>query len=156
MFKDKKFVIVLSILLTVFVGYNVFFRSDIISEASSTYSPRENDLNLLARIIYGEAREESYEGQVAVGAVVLNRLKNPSFPNSISGVIYQAGAFDAVKDGQFNSTPNDIAKRAATDALNGWDPSKGALYYFNPNYVTNKWLWTRPMTVNIGRYRFCK
>ena len=123
---------------------------------SGSSSSTSNDLNLLARIIYGEARGEPYTGQVAVGAVVMNRVKNSSFPNTISGVIYQSGAFDAVKDGQFNLTPNDTARKAAQDAYNGWDPSYGAIYYFNPSTATNKWIWSRPMTVTIGRHRFCK
>ena len=115
-----------------------------------------NDLNLLARVIHGEARGEPYKGQVAVGAVILNRVKSSSFPNTISGVVYQKGAFDAVKDGQINLTPNSTSKKAAQDALNGWDPSYGAIYYFNPATATNKWIWSRPMTVTIGRHRFCK
>ena len=110
----------------------------------------------MARLIYGEARGEPYAGQVAVGAVVLNRVKSSSFPNTISGVIYQNGAFDVVKDGQINLSPNDTAKKAAQDAINGWDPSYGAIYYFNPATATNKWIWSRPMTVIIGNHRFCK
>ncbi len=119
-------------------------------------SSNSNDLNLLARVVYGEARGESYTGQVAVAAVVLNRVRHSSFPNSISGVVYQSGAFDAVSDGQINLTPNATAKKAAQDALNGWDPSYGAIYYFNPSTATNKWIWSRPMTVTIGKHRFCK
>ena len=126
------------------------------SSSSSSSSSNSSDLNLLARIIYGEARGEPYTGQVAVGAVVLNRVKSSSFPNTISGVIYQSGAFDAVSDGQINLTPNSTAKKAAQDALNGWDPSYGAVYYFNPATATNKWIWSRPMTVTIGNHRFCK
>ena len=125
------------------------------SSSSSSSSSNSSDLNLLARLIYGEARGESYTGQVAVGAVVLNRVKSSSFPNTISGVIYQSGAFDAVKDGQINLTPNSTAKKAAQDALNGWDPSYGAIYYFNPATATNKWIWSRPVTVTIGNDRFC-
>ena len=98
----------------------------------------------------------SNTGQVAVAAVVLNRVKSSKFPNSISGVVYQSGAFDAVADGQINMTPDTTAKKAAQDALNGWDPSYGAIYYFNPNTATNKWIWSRPMTVTIGKHRFCK
>lgn len=119
-------------------------------------SSNSNNVNLLARLIYGEARGEPYTGQVAVGAVVMNRVKSSSFPNSISGVIYQSGSFDAVRDGQINLTPDATAKKAAQDALNGWDPSYGAIYYFNPSTATNKWIWSRPMTVTIGRHRFCK
>ena len=130
----------------------------IFNSSNNTGSSGNNssDLNLLTRLVYGEARGESYTGQVAVAAVVLNRVKSSSFPNTISGVIYQSGAFDAVKDGQINLTPNSTAKKAAQDALNGWDPSYGALYYFNPKTATNKWIWSRPMTVTIGRHRFCK
>lgn len=126
------------------------------SNSSSGSSSNSSDLNLLARLIYGEARGEPYAGQVAVGAVVLNRVKNSSFPNTISGVIYQSGAFDVVKDGQINLSPDSTAKKAAQDALNGWDPTYGAIYYFNPSTATNKWIWSRPMTVTIGRHRFCK
>ena len=126
------------------------------SSSSSSTSSNSSNLNLLARIIYGEARGEPYTGQVAVGAVVMNRVKSSSFPNTISGVIYQSGAFDAVRDGQINLSPDSTAKKAAQDALNGWDPTYGAIYYFNPATATNKWIWSRPMTVTIGRHRFCK
>ena len=126
------------------------------SNSSSSSSSNSNNVNLLARLIYGEARGEPYTGQVAVGAVVMNRVKSSSFPNTISGVIYQSGAFDAVRDGQINLTPDSTAKKAAQDAMNGWDPSYGAIYYFNPSTATNKWIWSRPMTVTIGRHRFCK
>lgn len=126
------------------------------SSSGSSSSSNSSNVNLLARLIYGEARGEPYTGQVAVGAVVMNRVKSSSFPNSISGVIYQSGAFDAVSDGQINLTPDATAKKAAQDAINGWDPSYGAIYYFNPSTATNKWIWSRPMTVTIGRHRFCK
>ena len=126
------------------------------SSSSSSSSSYNSNLNLLARVIYGEARGEPYTGQVAVGAVVMNRVKSSSFPNTISGVVYQSGAFDAVSDGQINLTPDSTARKAAQDALNGWDPSYGAIYYFNPSTATNKWIWSRPMTVTIGRHRFCK
>ena len=115
-----------------------------------------SDLNLLARLVYAEARGEPYTGQVAVAAVVLNRVKNSSFPNSIAGVIYQKGAFSVVDDGQINLTPNQTAISAAQDALNGWDPTYGAIYYFNPKTATNGWIWSRPLTVVIGNHRFCK
>ena len=126
------------------------------SGSSSSSTSNSSNANLLARLIYGEARGEPYTGQVAVGAVVMNRVKNSSFPNTVSGVIYQSGAFDAVRDGQINLTPDSTAKKAAQDAINGWDPSYGAIYYFNPSTATNKWIWSRPMTVTIGRHRFCK
>lgn len=129
-----------------------------IASSSNTGSSasNSNDLNLLTRLIYSEARGEPYSGQVAVGAVVLNRVKSSSFPNTISGVIYQKGAFTAVDDGQINLSPNETAKKAAQDALNGWDPSYGAIYYFNPKTTTNSWIWSRPQTVVIGNHRFCK
>ncbi len=126
------------------------------SGSSSSSSSNSNDVNLIARAIYGEARGEPYTGQVAVGAVILNRVKSSSFPNTIAGVIYQSGAFDAVSDGQINMTPDSTAKKAAQDAINGWDPSYGAIYYFNPSTATNKWIWSRPLTVTIGKHRFCK
>ena len=126
------------------------------SSSNSSSSTNSSDLNLLSRLVYGEARGEPYTGQVAVAAVVLNRVKSSSFPNTIAGVIYQSGAFDVVSDGQINLTPNDTAIKAAQDALNGWDPSNGAIYYFNPSTATNKWIWSRPMTVTIGKHRFCK
>lgn len=126
------------------------------SSSSSTSATTSSDLNLLSRLVYAEARGESYTGQVAVAAVVLNRVKSSSFPNTIAGVIYQKGAFDAVSDGQINLTPDSTAKKAAQDALNGWDPSYGAIYYFNPNTATNSWIWSRPATVTIGKHRFCK
>lgn len=126
------------------------------SSSSSSSSSNSSNLNLLARVIYGEARGEPYTGQVAVGAVVLNRVRSSSFPNTISGVVYQSGAFDAVSDGQINLTPNSTAKKAAQDALNGWDPSYGAIYYFNPATATNKWIWSRPLIKQIGKHRFCK
>lgn len=126
------------------------------STSTSSSSSNSNNVNLLAKLIYGESRGEPYTGQVAVGAVVMNRVKSSSFPNTISGVIYESGAFDAVRDGQINLTPDSDAKKAAQDALNGWDPSYGAIYYFNPATATNKWIWSRPMTVTIGRHRFCK
>ncbi len=115
-----------------------------------------NNVNLLARIINGEARGETYTGQVAVGAVVLNRVRSSSFPNTIAGVIYQPGAFTAVSDGQINKPVVQSCYNAARDALNGWDPSGGALYYFNPNTATSSWIWSRPVVARIGNHVFCK
>ena len=126
------------------------------SSSSSGTSSNSSNVNLLARLIHGEARGEPYTGKVAVGAVVLNRVKSSSFPNTIAGVIYQKGAFDAVSDGQINLSPDSSALKAAQDAINGWDPSYGAIYYFNPSTATNKWIWSRPLTVTIGKHRFCK
>ena len=124
------------------------------SGATSSYS--NADVELLTRLIYGEARGESYVGQVAVGAVVLNRIKSSSFPNTMSGVIYQRYAFTAVDDGQINLTPNATARKAALDAMNGWDPSYGAIYYYNPRTATSSWIFTRQTTVTIGNHVFAK
>ena len=128
------------------------------SSGSSSSSTTNNSSNvaLLAKAIYSEARGEPYTGQVAVGAVILNRVKSSKFPNTIAGVVYQKGAFTAVDDGQINLTPNSTARKEAQDALNGWDPTYGAIYYFNPNTATNSWIWSRPVTVVIGKHRFCK
>ena len=126
------------------------------SNSSTSTTANSSNVNLLARLVHGEARGEPYTGQVAVAAVVLNRVKSSNFPNTISGVIYQSGAFTAVSDGQINLTPNSTSTKAAQDALNGWDPSYGAIYYFNPSTATNKWIWSRPVTVTIGKHRFCK
>lgn len=112
------------------------------------------DVQLLARLIYGEARGESYTGQVAVGAVVLNRIKSSSFPNTISAVIYQPYAFTAVMDGQINYTPNSTAYSAAKDAINGWDPTGGAIYYYNPSTATSAWIYSRKVTGTIGNHVF--
>ena len=126
------------------------------SSSSSSNLNSQANINLLAHLIHGEARGEPYNGMVAVAAVVLNRIDSPNFPSTIPGVIYQKGAFTAVDDGQINLTPNQTSYNAARDALNGWDPTGGALYYFNPNTATNKWIWSRPMTVVIGKHRFCR
>lgn len=115
-----------------------------------------DDLYILAQLIHGEARGEPYIGQVAVGAVVLNRVNHPSFPNTIAGVIFQPGAFSAVSDGQMFLPPNSTAIRAAEDALNGWDPTGGALYYYNPRKTTNDWIWSRPVYKVIGNHRFAR
>lgn len=118
-------------------------------------SSQQNSLDLLARVISAEARGEPYSGQVAVGAVILNRVEHPSFPNSISGVVYQPGAFTCMSDGQFNQPVSDSAYRAAQEALNGSDPSGGAIYYFNPSTATSAWIWSRPLLTIIGKHRFC-
>ncbi len=128
----------------------------LVNAASGSNS--SSDVQLIARAINGEARGEPYEGQVAVGAVIMNRVKSSKFPNTISGVIYQQGAFTAVSDGQINVA---IAKestvvKAAQDAINGWDPTGGALYYFNPNTATSSWIWSRPQIKTIGKHIFCK
>jgi N-acetylmuramoyl-L-alanine amidase len=119
-------------------------------------SGNNNNLYLLAKAIAGESRGEPYLGQVAVGAVILNRTKNPNFPNSIPGVIYQPGAFTAVTDGQINVSPPDSCLRAARDAMNGWDPTRGCIYYYNPATATNGWIWSRTVMLVIGKHRFAK
>jgi N-acetylmuramoyl-L-alanine amidase len=116
----------------------------------------QNDIQLMANAVYGEARGEPYIGQVAIAAVILNRLEHPSFPDTVAGVIFQPGAFTAVADGQIWLTPNDTAKKAVLDAINGWDPSDGAIYYFNPSTATNGWIWNRPQIKRIGKHIFCK
>lgn len=118
-------------------------------------SNNSSDYNLLARIILAEARGEPYMGQVAVGAVVLNRVEHPSFPDTLSGVVYQKGAFSCLYDGQFNEPVSESAYKAATDAINGLDPSGGAIYYYNPQKSTNKWIFSRPVITTIGSHRFC-
>ncbi len=122
------------------------------SSGNSNYTG--SDIYLLAKCIHAEARGEPYIGQVAVGSVVLNRVKSSKFPNSISGVIYQPWAFTAVHDGQMNLEPNEEAKRAARDAMNGWDPSNGCIYYFNPVTATSDWIWSREVQLTIGRHKF--
>lgn len=147
------FTIVISIFLIIFL-INILEAENISYAASSgTY-----DIQLMARAINGEARGEPYEGQVAVGAVILNRVKDSKFPNSISGVIYQPGAFTAVSDGQINQPIKEESTvyKAAQDAKNGWDPTGGCIYYFNPQTATNKWIWSRPHVKTIGKHRFCK
>lgn len=126
-----------------------------ISSSSSGASVSNADLELLARIISAEARGEPYIGQVAVGAVVLNRVESSSFPDSISGVVYQPGAFTAITDGQINEAVTDSARRAARDALNGSDPTGGALYYYNPDKTSNRWIRSRPVITRIGQHLFC-
>ena len=124
------------------------------TSSGGTNSSQSASLDLLAKVISAEARGEPYSGQVAVGAVILNRVNHPSFPNTIAGVVYQAGAFDAVYDGQINLTPDSDSIRAAKDALNGWDPTGGCLYYYNPSTATNGWIWTRTVQLSIGKHNF--
>ena len=160
--KTKQFIIktILLLLLTFFLFSVVFCLLEIIGEDQVQASGGSNvsDVQLLARAINGEARGEPYEGQVAVGAVILNRVKDSRFPNTIAGVIYQSGAFTAVADGQINVPidENSTVVKAAQDALNGWDPTDGAVYYFNPDTATNDWIWSRPLIKTIGKHRFCR
>ena len=114
------------------------------------------DLNLLSKLVYAEARGEPYKGMVAVAATVLNRVSDSRFPNSISGVIYQSGAYTCVSDGQINLSADSQSKKAAQDAINGWDPTSGCVYYFNPNTATSSWIWSRPQVITIGKHIFCK
>ena len=125
------------------------------TSTSSTSSTSNSNLYLLSCCVYGEARGESYTGKVAIAAVVLNRVKSSNFPNTISGVIYQTGAFTCVSDGQINMGTNDECTRAAQDALNGWDPTYGSIYYYNPKTATNAWIRSRPVVVTIGNHIFC-
>ena len=139
----------------------IFFIDEGIVKEDVSYAASSNstsDLQLMARAINGEARGEPYEGQVAVGAVILNRVKSSQFPNTIAGVIYQSGAFTAVADGQINAPIDESSTvyKAAQDAMNGWDPTGGCIYYFNPATATNKWIWSRPVVKTIGKHRFCK
>ena len=121
------------------------------ASASSSYA---SDIELLAKLIHGEARGEPYVGMVAVGAVVLNRVRSSRFPNTLAGVVYQSGAFDAVSDGQINLTPSEQSRRAARDAMNGWDPTGGCLYYYNPSTATSSWIWSREVRLTIGEHSF--
>ncbi|RCX18790.1 N-acetylmuramoyl-L-alanine amidase [Anaerobacterium chartisolvens] len=123
---------------------------------SSAANWKSSDVKLLAHLIHGEARGEPYTGKVAVAAVVMNRIRDSRFPKTISGVIYQPGAFDAVADGQINLEPDDSSRKAARDALNGWDPSYGCIYYYNPSTATSNWIWTRQIIVKIGKHNFAK
>ncbi len=141
--------------LTFFLVCSVFHTYEQKANSANTY---QTNLQLIARAVNGEARGEPYEGQVAVAAVILNRVRHPSFPNTVAGVIYQPGAFTAVSDGQINVPidPKSTVYKACTDAMNGWDPSGGAIYYFNPKTATNKWIWSRPAIKTIGNHRFAK
>jgi N-acetylmuramoyl-L-alanine amidase len=147
-------ILVLTLILCIYLLLDNSKTNNTVYAASSNTS----DIQLMARAINGEARGEPYEGQVAVGAVILNRVKSSKFPNTIAGVIYQEGAFTAVSDGQINAPISEGATvyKAAQDAKNGWDPTGGCIYYFNPNTATNKWIWSRPLVKTIGKHRFCK
>ena len=126
------------------------------SSSGGTSSSNNSDLNLLSHLVYGEARGEPYTGMVAVAATVMNRVADSRFPNSVAGVIYQSGAYTCVSDGQINLGYNDSSKKAAQDAINGWDPTSGCIYYFNPNTATSSWIWSRPQVLTIGKHIFCK
>ena len=157
----KNIVKILSIFIILIITFVIFVtvsQENMTQNVSYAASSHTSDVQLMARAINGEARGEPYEGQVAVGAVILNRVKSSQFPNTIAGVIYQTGAFTAVADGQIN-VPIDEGStvyKAARDAMNGWDPTGGCIYYFNPDTATNKWIWSRPHVKTIGKHRFCK
>ena len=143
-------------------GWQLMNQANEAGADNNTISPNQsklglsaNELKLMANAVYGESRGEPYVGQVAVAAVILNRLKSTSFPNTISGVIFQPGAFTAVADGQIWLTPNANAKKAVQAAINGWDPTGGCIYYFNPETATSKWIWSRPQVKTIGKHIFC-
>ena len=146
-------IFIIIFILLVIINKNYFKQNISYAETSHT-----SDVQLIARAINGEARGEPYEGQVAVGAVILNRVKDSRFPNTIAGVIYQSGAFTAVSDGQINEPIDEDSTvyKAAQDALNGWDPTGGCVYYFNPDTATNSWIWSRTHVITIGKHRFCK
>lgn len=132
------------------------YSSKAAASKTSKNTTNNQDVLLLARLINGEARGEPYEGQVAVGAVILNRTRDSRFPKTIAGVIYQPGAFTAIVDGQIHAQMKQSSVNAAQDALNGWDPSGGAVYYFNPSTATSGWIWSRPLIKVIGKHRFCR
>ena len=138
------------------VGDKTLAALGIASTANLGTSSNNTNLNLLSKLVYAEARGEPYKGMVAVAATVLNRVANPKFPDTIAGVIYQAGAYTCVDDGQINLSPNSTARKAAQDAINGWDPTSGCIYYFNPNTATSDWIWSRTQVMTIGKHIFCK
>lgn len=151
--KQKQMVV--AVVLSLFLVAGIWSIGEQKVQSANNY---QTNLQLIARAVNGEARGEPYEGQVAVAAVILNRVRHPSFPNTVAGVIYQPGAFTAVSDGQINVPidPKSTIYKACTDAMNGWDPSGGAIYYFNPKTATNKWIWSRPVVKTIGNHRFAK
>ncbi len=153
-----KILVLFFILLIILIGIIILDKKEINQNISYATSSNISDIQLMARAINGEARGEPYEGQVAVGAVILNRVKSSQFPNTIAGVIYQSGAFTAVADGQINVPIEEGSSvyKAARDAMNGWDPTGGCIYYFNPDTATNKWIWSRPQVKTIGKHIFCK
>lgn len=152
--KKKKLIIWISVCsLVLCIATPIIFETLVFAQ-----SPTASDEQLMARAINGEARGEPYEGQVAVGAIILNRVESPDFPNTVAGVIYQPGAFTAVSDGQINVPidPGSTVLKAARDAMNGWDPTGGCLYYWNPATATSKWIWSRQIVKSIGKHNFGK
>ena len=155
--KISKLIAITIITITILLIF-ILLQKQKNTQVYAATSTSASNLQLIARAINGEARGEPYEGQVAVGAVILNRVKDSKFPNTVAGVIYQKGAFTAVSDGQINQpiAEGSTVLKAAQDALNGWDPTGGAIYYFNPATATNKWIWSRPLIKTIVKHRFCK
>ena len=155
--KISKLIAITIITITILLIF-ILLQKQKNTQVYAATSTSASNLQLIARAINGEARGEPYEGQVAVGAVILNRVKDSNFPNTVAGVMYQKGAFTAVSDGQINQpiAEGSTVLKAAQDALNGWDPTGGAIYYFNPATATNKWIWSRPLIKTIGKHRFCK
>ncbi|NLM03456.1 MAG: spore cortex-lytic enzyme SleB [Clostridiales bacterium] len=161
--KTAIFLIILLIISICNIGLNKISRQNIVWGSNTDTSPntlvsdgvsREDDINLLARAIHAESKGEPYEGQVAVGAVILNRVKDAKFPNTLPGVIYQPGAFEPVDRGTINEPANETAYKAALDAINGWDPTGGALYFWNPSTATSPWIWSRTIIIKIGNHVF--
>lgn len=153
----RKLVSIISILSAIAIAF-VLTNITEIKTSGQANQRTDSDTQLLARCVNGEARGEPYIGQVAVAAVILNRVKHPSFPNTIAGVIYQPQAFTAVSDGQINVPidPNSQVYKACQDAINGWDPTGGAIYYYNPEKTTNKWIYSREVIKTIGKHKFAK
>lgn len=153
-----KITILVILVIVSILGAVIILEDSTITKVYAAGNSSSSDLQLMARAINGEARGEPYEGQVAVGAVILNRVKDSKFPNTVASVIYEKGAFTAVADGQINVPIKEgsTVLKAAQDAMNGWDPTNGSIYYFNPDTATNKWIWSRPLVKKIGKHRFCK
>ena len=145
--------IIIATVITIIISNKLMINVQAATNANST-----SNIELMAKAINGEARGEPYEGQVAIGAVIMNRVSSSQFPNTIAGVIYQTGAFTAVSDGQINMpiSTNSTVMKAARDAINGWDPTGGAIYYYNPDTATSKWIWSRETIKVIGKHKFCK
>ena len=156
--KIRKVLLIIICIIFQIIGIYIFFKQGNQLQVYAASSSSTSDIQLMARAINGEARGESYEGQVAVGAVIMNRVKHSSFPNTIAGVIYEPGAFTAVADGQINEPIKEDSTviKAAQDALNGWDPTDGCVYYFNPNTATSSWIWSKTIVKTIGKHHFCK
>jgi N-acetylmuramoyl-L-alanine amidase len=144
------------VLIVFIIGFITLTSSQFSYAGKNSSGFSQNDIRLMSNAVFGESRGESYIGQVAVAAVILNRLRDKRFPHTVAGIIFQPGAFTAVADGQIYLTPNNTAKKAVVDAINGWDPTGGSNYYFNPATATSKWIWSRPQVKKIGKHIFCR